>query len=72
MSPKPFTIVPDAVYTTAETARFLRLQKATLENWRSNHAHRELRFRRVGRRVVYTGRDILAFLDGAARPRRKR
>jgi Helix-turn-helix domain len=62
--------LPGVAYTTPEAAVFLRLRKNTLENWRMTGGHPELRFYRLGRRVVYLGEDILAFLNAAPKLRK--
>lgn len=67
LASEDLVIRPHALYTSAEVARFLRLQKNTLENWRSRGTHRALRFRRIGRRILYRGEDVLRFVNGATK-----
>lgn len=50
----------ETLLDTAEVSQVLRLDKRTLENWRS--LGQGPRFTRIGaRRVFYTVRDVLAF-----------
>lgn len=65
--PQPFTVLPDALYTTTEAARFLRLRPNTLENWRMKGKRHRLRFRRIGGCVRYAGQDLLDFINGKVR-----
>lgn len=52
-----------SLLTVAETAEALRLDKRTLENWRS--LGKGPRATRIGtRRIAYRVRDVLAFVEG--------
>lgn len=51
---------PALLYTPAEAARFLRLSPRSLERWRVDGEGP--RFVKMGRRVVYEGRDLLAYV----------
>ena len=50
--------------TTEEVAAFLRLEKHTLENWRS--AGKGPRWRKIGRGVVYEWPDVYEWYDAQA------
>lgn len=58
-------IVPTALYTSSETANFLRMQRQTLEVWRCTDRYPILNRAavKVGGRVHYRGAGILAFLE---------
>ena len=72
---KPESVIPELPpmtpiitglnYTTKETAQHLRLKNwKSLIVWRCSGAHPELKFVKVGSRVIYRGEDILNFLAG--------
>jgi hypothetical protein len=69
---KTVSILPSALYSSEELARYLGIDPRTLETWRRRGTHPELRYRRVGRRVRYLGSDILNFLNDSVGPRPKR
>jgi hypothetical protein len=68
---KTLRIVPTALYSGKELASYLGIDSRTLETWRRLDLHPELRWRRVGRRIRYLGRDILHFLNDGVSPRPK-
>jgi hypothetical protein len=53
-------IEPALLYAPPEAAAFLRLSPRSLERWRVNG--RGPKFVRMGRRVVYEGSALLAFI----------
>jgi hypothetical protein len=69
---KPACINPQSLYSAVELAAYLGIKPRTLEVWRRTGEHPELRYRRVGRRIRYLGRDILKFLNDSASPQPKR
>jgi len=56
-------IEPTAVYTSEETASYLRMQRETLEVWRCTGRNPGLKYTRIGGRIMYLGKDILAFVE---------
>jgi hypothetical protein len=54
---------PKLLYTPLEAARFLRLSPRSLERWRTNGAGPK--HLRLGRRVVYQGAELLAYVERA-------
>jgi hypothetical protein len=65
LGPAPLTApVPGVGYTEKECAEFLRLKNSrTLATWRWNGRAPELKFRKIGTRIIYLGSDIIAFLN---------
>ncbi len=59
-------IEPTAVYTSEETASYLRMQRETLEVWRCTGRNTDLKYTKIGGRIRYLGADILAFLKKTA------
>ena len=57
-------ILPGVLYTSQETAGYLRMERETLEVWRATGRYPALRARKIGGKVMYLGADILAFRDG--------
>jgi Helix-turn-helix domain len=55
----------DALFTSAEAAKLLRLSQRTLERFRT--ADTGPRFRVLGRAVRYTGRDLREYVERCAR-----
>lgn len=64
MSSEPLIVIPGRLYTTRETAEYLRVQFQTLEVWRVTGRYPTLEWKRAGGKVLYTGEAILAFLNG--------
>ena len=65
MSAKPqlLPLDPNLLYEPEEVAQFLRMSAGTLQVWRSTGRYPALRHRKVGGKILYLGRDVLAFLD---------
>lgn len=61
---EPLVVRPGVAYTSAETARFMKVAPDTLPVWRATGRYPNLRYKKAGRRVLYMGEDILKFLDG--------
>jgi hypothetical protein len=50
-------------YREREAAALLRLSATTLRTWRARRLHPELKFKKLGGRVVYSGAALLSFLN---------
>lgn len=50
----------DPLYTRSEAAEFLRIKPQTLAKWASTHRY-DLRFVKIGSRVMYRLSDLLDF-----------
>jgi excisionase family DNA binding protein len=48
--------------TTNETADYLRLKKSTLASWRTHRSNQELKFIKLGSRVLYSKESVMAFI----------
>lgn len=55
-------IETDRMYDVPETATLLNLKKATLAKWRCEKIN--LPYSRVGARIYYSGKDLVAFIEG--------
>jgi hypothetical protein len=64
ISAEPLIVVPGRLYTTEETADYLRVLVKTLEVWRATQRYPTLAWKKSGSKVVYPGESILAFLNG--------
>ena len=52
----------DELLTTEEAARLMGIKKSTLDRWRQTGMS-GLRYRKIGRLVRYTKRDLIDFLN---------
>jgi hypothetical protein len=56
-------VEPTALYTSQETASYLRMKPQTLEVWRCSGRNTDLKPTKIGGRIMYLGADILAFVQ---------
>ncbi len=54
-----YLIVPDKLYTVAETAQLLRVKKDTIYKW--NH-YKKIKSTKSGGKLLFLGRNIKAYL----------
>lgn len=62
---RSWSIQPDALYTTVETAAFLRMSRRSLERWRREGRGPKVTRLWHGGRPLYLGRHILAVIKAS-------
>jgi hypothetical protein len=57
-------ISPNCNYIEREAAALLRISASTLRTWRCRKLHPTLKFKKIGNRIIYTGKSLLTFVNG--------